>query len=115
MSGGIFVKYEFGLRGHDIGDNFTQMCENAKKYGVKKLQFALAKTVNDVNFDEIGFDEKLAHDIKKKLDEYGLHVSVLGCYIDPVCSNEEALKKSLKRFENFTRYANVFEADMIAT
>ena len=65
------MKYEFGLRGHDIGNNFEEMCENAKKYGVKNLQFAMARTCNDINFDEIGFDEKVANDIKAKLDEYG--------------------------------------------
>ncbi len=109
------MNYEFGLRGHDIGNNFEEMCENAKKYGVKNLQFALAKTCNDINFDEVGFDEKLANDIKAKLDEYGLHVSVLGCYIDPINRNEETLRVLLKRFENFISYAKVFGADMIAT
>lgn len=109
------MKYEFGLRGHDIGNNFEEMCENAKKYGVKNLQFALAKTCNDINFDEIGFDEKVANDIKAKLDEYGLHVSVLGCYINPINPNDEVRETQLRRFKNFISYAKVFGADMIAT
>ncbi len=109
------MKYEFGLRGHDIGNTLDEMCENAKKYGVKNLQFALARTCNDINFDEVGFNEEIAKKIKSKLDEYNLHVSVLGCYIDPI-SNDDAFRTSqLKRFENFISYAKYFDADMIAT
>ena len=63
------MKYTFGLRGHDVGNDFDEMCENAKKHGVKKIQFALAKTVNDINFDAVGFDESVARRIKQKLDE----------------------------------------------
>ena len=109
------MNYEFGLRGHDIGNTFQEMCDNAKKYGVRKLQFALARTCNDINFDEIGFDEKVANDIKAKLDEYNLHVSVLGCYIDPINPNDEVRNTQLTRFKNFISYAKVFGADMIAT
>ena len=109
------MKYEFGLRGHDIGNTLDEMCENAKKYGVKNLQFAMAKTCNNINFDEIGFDEKVANEIKAKLDEYGLHVSVLGCYIDPINPNDEVRNTQLTRFKNFISYAKVFGADMIAT
>ena len=109
------MKYEFGLRGHDIGNTFQEMCDNAKKYGVRKLQFALARTCNDIKFDEIGFDEKVANDIKAKLDEYNLHVSVLGCYIDPINPNDEVRNAQLTRFKNFISYAKVFGADMIAT
>ncbi len=109
------MNYEFGLRGHDIGSNLDEMCENAKKYGVKKLQFALAVTCKDINFDEVGFDEEIAKNIKAKLDEYNLHVSVLGCYIDPISPDIEFRNKQLKRFENFISYAKYFGADMIAT
>lgn len=109
------MKYTFGLRGHDIGNNFDEMCRNAKAAGVKKLQFALAKTVNDVDFDKIGYDEKLSQEIKAKLEENDLHVSVLGCYICPVHSDPQALKTQLKRFENFLYYARDFGADVIGT
>ena len=109
------MKYEFGLRGHDIGNTLQEMCENAKKYGVKNLQFAMARTCNDINFDEIGFGEKVANEIKAKLDEYNLHVSVLGCYIKPINPNDEVRNAQLTRFKNFISYAKVFDADMIAT
>ena len=68
------MKYTFGLRGHDIADNFDDMCRVAKNSGIKKLQFALAKTVNDVNFDTIGYDSELSFKIKKQLSSIRLHL-----------------------------------------
>lgn len=59
--------YKFGMRGHDLGSNFSEMCENAKKHNVSNLQFALAKTVNDKDFFEKGYDASLSKEIKKPL------------------------------------------------
>ena len=109
------MNYSFGLRGHDLADNFNDMCINAKKNGITKLQFAMAKTVNDVNFDTVGYDKELSEKIKKQLDEYGLHVSVLGCYINPVAGDKEVLETQLRRFKNFIHYAKDFGADVIGT
>lgn len=108
-------KYEFGLRGHDIADNFDDMCRLAKENNIKKLQFALAKTVSDLNFDVVGYDEKVADRVKSGLDTCGLDVSVLGCYINPVDVDMEARSIQLKRFENFIRYAKKFNAGGIGT
>lgn len=109
------MDYIFGLRGHDIADNFKDMCLKAKEKNIKKLQFALAKTVTEVNFDEIGYDPEFSARIKEELNRFDLHVSVLGCYISPVASDKEVLATHLKRFRNFLYYAKDFDADMIGT
>lgn len=109
------MKYIFGLRGHDIGNNFEEMCSKAKENGIKKLQLALAKTVNDVDFDSVGYDADLSKKINDKLKENDLHVSVLGCYVAPVHENPDVLKTQLKRFLNFLYYAKDFGADVIGT
>ena len=46
-------EYNFGLRGHDIADKFSDMCKNARENDVSLLQFALAKNCNDIDFDKI--------------------------------------------------------------
>lgn len=109
------MNYEFGLRGHDIADNFEDMCKNAKKAGIKKLQFAMARTMSDINFDEIGYAPELSNKTKKMLEEYKLHVSVLGCYINPVAKDKVILNAQLERFRNFLYYAKDFGADVIGT
>ncbi len=107
--------YKFGMRGHDLGINFMEMCENAKKHGVSNLQFALAKTVNDRNFFEIGYDATLSAEIKKTLDEYNLSVSVLGCYINPIAADKDVCDKQLQLFKDFILYAKDFGAVVIGT
>ena len=52
------MDYEFGLRGHDIADNFEDMCKNAREAGINKLQFAMAKTMPDINFDKLGYPQR---------------------------------------------------------
>lgn len=107
--------FQLGLRGHDIADTFSDMCVLANENDVTNLQFALAKTVSDINFDEVGYDADLSKKIKAKLDEHKLSVSVLGCYINPIAENLEMQKAQLKRFENFIDYAKDFEATVIGT
>ncbi len=106
---------KFGLRGHDIGNSFDEMVKNAVLNDVERLQFALAKTVSDVDFHEVGYNKELSLKIKRALDENNLSVSVLGCYINPVERNEESLEKSLTLFENFICYAKDLDARVIGT
>ena len=109
------MNYEFGLRGHDIADNFEDMCKKAREAGINKLQFAMAKTMSDINFDELGYNPDLSAKVKEKLLEYNLHVSVLGCYINPVAKDKDFLNAQLTRFKYFLYYAKDFCADVIGT
>lgn len=105
----------YGLRGHDIADSFDDMCRTAKEYGIKNLQFALAKTVNNIDFDKTGYDKEVSLKIKTELDKYGLKIAVLGCYINPAEQNTHSLGIQLKRFESFIDYAYDFNAGVIGT
>ena len=105
----------FGMRGHDIGDTFEEMLKNATLHGISKLQFAMAKTVSEYDFNEIGYNADVSREIKAKLEEKGLSVSVMGCYINPVERDEAALERNLTLFENFIRYAKDFNAGVIGT
>ena len=107
--------YKLGMRGHDLGKNIIEMCENAKKHNISNLQFALAKTVQDKDFYQIGYDAELSGEIKKTLDDYKLSVSVLGCYINPIAADEEICRKQLELFKNFILYARDFGAVVIGT
>lgn len=109
------MNFDFGLRGHDIADNFSDMCKLARENDIKKLQFAMAKTISDVNFDELGFDEEFAKKVDAGLKADNLDVSVLGCYINPVDTDSKAKEAQLLRFKNFLRYAKVFNAGGVGT
>ena len=107
---------EFGLRGHDISQNgLEETCRIAAENNVTHLQLALAKTVSDVDFDEIGYTPDLSDSYKKTLNKYNISVSVLGCYIDPINKNPDIRNSQLKRFHNFINYARDFNATVIGT
>lgn len=106
-------KFTFGMRGHDLGENLDDMCAAAVRNNVLNLQFALAKTVSHINFDEVGYDKAVSDSIRSKLVENDLKVSVLGCYIDPI--TQSTLDSQLTRFENFIPYAKDFNAAVIGT
>lgn len=107
--------YRFGIRGHDISDGFASMCSCAVQNNIKNIQFAMAKTVKEVDFDVLGYDETFAGEINRSLRESNLSIPVLGCYINPVHEDEEKRKTQLRRFEAFIRYAEVFHAGVVGT
>lgn len=107
--------YNFGLRGHDIANDFVNMCEKAKENKINLLQFALGKTCNDINFDIVGYDKNISTQISNRLHENMLNVAVLGCYINPVEIDIKSKELQLTRFENFISYCKDFNARVIGT
>ena len=108
-------KISYGLRGHDIADNFSDMCIKAKENGIKKLQFALAKTCNNIDFDAIGYDKNISSEISEELERNMLDTAVLGCYINPIDTVVDEKQTQLRRFENFISYAKDLKAHVIGT
>lgn len=106
---------EIGLRGHDLGNSFEEMLDNAVKNNVTNIQLAMPRTLSQYDFYKIGYDEKISNEVKKSLDDNGLRLSVLSCYINPVEHDEKILERDLTLFENFIRYAKKFNADVIGT
>jgi len=108
-------KYNFGLRGHDIANDFAGMCEKAKENKINLLQFALGKTCNDIDFDAVGYDKNISTQISNRLHEDMLKVAVLGCYINPVETDIKSKKVQLNRFNHFIDYCKDFNARVIGT
>lgn len=108
-------EYNFGLRGHDIADNFVNMCRTAKENHINLLQFALGKTCNDINFDVVGYDKNISDQIVNRLQENMLNIAVLGCYINPVEVDMKLKELQLTRFANFIDYCKDFNARVIGT
>ncbi len=106
-------RFTFGMRGHDLADNFEDMCKAANKADIRNLQFAMAKTMSDIDFNSIGYSEKVAKRVADAFTENKIKISVLGCYIDPI--TEETLEGQLAKFESFIRYAGALDATVIGT
>ncbi len=59
------------------------------------------------------FSPGYAKSISHILDEYGVHISVLGCYINPSSTNKEELQSQLDFFEENLKYAKYMNAHMV--
>lgn len=104
----------FGMRAHDIkADSIADLCRKCEQLGVHTLQLALLKSV--AGLKPGCFNPGLARDIKRELDGHGIHISVLGCYINPVDPNPEVRRRNLKLFEEHIQFAAYLGADMIGT
>lgn len=105
-----------GMRAHDLEyDDIEVLAGKLKEYGMKRIQLALMKSVKDVQQAGGVFDEKIAEKIKSALDKNDVRVSVLGCYINPVCPDPELRKKEMEKFRENIKYARLIGAEMIGT
>lgn len=105
-----------GMRAHDLEyDDIEILAEKLKSYDMKRIQLALMKSVKDVQQAGGVFDEKNAEKIKSALSKNGVQVTVLGCYINPVCPDEELRKKEIAKFKENIKYAKAIGATMIGT
>ncbi len=105
-----------GMRAHDLEyDDIQVLSEKLKEYDMKRIQLALMKSVKDVQQAGGVYDENIANKIKTALDKNGVKVTVLGCYINPVCPDTELRKKEMEKFRENIKYARAIGADMIGT
>ena len=102
----------FGVRGHDIAaDGLSELSKKLKDYGIKSVQLVLKKSCK--GFKEGMFSPSFANKIGKTFEENGVNVAVLGCYINPSCTNEEALKAEMNYFVESLKYARYMNAGVV--
>ncbi len=105
-----------GMRAHDLEYNDIEiLAEKLKRYNMEFIQLALAKSVKEVQDEGYKYSEKTAEKISAALTKNGVKISVLGCYINPVCPDKEARKTEIDKFRENIKYARALGADMIGT
>lgn len=105
-----------GMRAHDIAaQNITELACELEKLDIHAIQFALLKSIHDIDVSDGHFSPGLAHFFRKELEKHDIHISVLGCYINPVAPDPTERLTELKRFREHIKYAHYLGADMIGT
>ena len=102
----------WGVRGHDIkAEDLPELSKKLHEYGISSVQLVLKKSCKD--FSEGMFSPSFAKKIGKTFDENDVEIAVLGCYINPSNTNEEALKKELNYFVESLKYAKFMNAGVV--
>ncbi len=107
----------YGMRCHDIcpkGDIDTVL-DAVRENRIERIQLAMGKSFAGYSFEPGHYSPGFAHMVKEKLDERGIHVAVLGCYINPTTPDEEARERSIAKFIEHLKYAKIIGADMVGT
>ena len=103
---------KFGVRGHDIqADNLSQLATKCENYGVKSLQLVLRRSCE--NFKEGIFSPSFAKYIGNLFADKNIDIDVLGCYINPSCTDENNLKSQLEFFVENLKYARYMNAGVV--
>ena len=107
---------QIGLRAHDYGTNITieKLAENLDKFKPASIQLALSKALSG-SPKPGGLNPAYARRIRKVLNERNIHISVLGCYINPIHPDPDIREKQLCSFEEHLRYARDFDCALVGT
>ena len=107
---------QIGLRAHDYGTNVSarELADILGEFKPASIQLALAKSLSDAP-KLGGLSPGYARRVRETLAAKGIHVAVLGCYINPVHPDPAAREKHLLRFEEHLRHARDFGCPMVGT
>ena len=104
----------FCMRGHDFdADSLEALAEKCRQYGIYGVQLVMPKTVPDFKVGR--FTPAYATAMKETLDAANAKVPILGCYINPSCTNVTELNAQLDRFREQLKYARFINAFAVGT
>jgi sugar phosphate isomerase/epimerase len=107
---------QIGLRAHDYGKNVTpeELASILAEYRPASVQLALAKSFANAP-PPGGLSPGYARRVRRALEEQGIAIAVLGCYINPVHPDPAARESQLRRFEEHLRFARDFGCALVGT
>jgi sugar phosphate isomerase/epimerase len=108
---------QFGMRAHDICAKapVTEVLDRIQALGVQNIQLAMGKSFSDLNVEPGHYSAGLGYYIGTELRKRNIHVSILGCYINPADPREEVRLYSVQKFIEHLKYAKEIGADMVGT
>lgn len=108
---------QFGMRVHDIcpKGSVCEVLDEVQKLHLHYIHLAMNKSFSDVDTSVGHFNAGLGDYVASELRKRDLHVSILGCYINPAHPDEEKRLQQVQRFIEHLKYAKLIGADMVGT
>lgn len=107
-----------GIRLHDTkGTSLAQHLASARDQGFSCAHIALSKTIPGFSMADAPalLTDEMAADVRRLLDEYGIHCAVLGCYLNLATPDEEELARTVACYKAHLRFAKAIGADVVGT
>ncbi len=107
----------YGMRCHDISGSGTveEVLDRVVENGILQIQLAMGISLSEYDFSGGHYSPGLAHRIRRELDKRGIHVAVLGCYINPTDPDEARRQAAVNKFIEHLKFAKILGADMVGT
>lgn len=107
----------YGMRCHDIcpAGEIDAVLDAVQANHIDQIQLAMGKSFPGFNFNPGHYSPGFAHMISGKLKERGIHVAVLGCYINPTNPDEAKRQEEVAKFIEHLKFAKIIGADMVGT
>lgn len=105
-----------GIRAHDIqATTINELIQKLQHWNLKHVQLAPQKSFPALIKKPHDVTPGLARYFRQTLQEANIHISVLGCYINMVASEQNVRQDELAKFYHFIHLLRDFDASMIAT
>ena len=108
---------QFGMRVHDIcgKGTVTEVLDKVQDLGIKYIQLAMSKSFSEVDTSVGHYNAGLGDYVGAECRKRDIHVSILGCYINPAHPDEEKRMLEVQRFIEHLKYSKRIGADMVGT
>jgi len=105
-----------GVRAHDFGKPpLEQLAAEVAAHGLCCVQFAPPKSIPGLDDDAGRLSPGLALHARDTLAARGVHIAVLGCYINLADPDEASRRHHLARFKAYLRLARDFGCSLVGT
>lgn len=105
-----------GVRAHDFGKlPVEELARQIASHGLNCVQLAPVKALAGFDDDSAGIDLGFAAEVRETFRRHGIHISVLGCYINLGDANETSRRPQLERFKHHLRAAKAFGCPIVGT
>ena len=105
-----------GVRAHDFGKlPLEQLAAEVAARGLCCVQFAAPKSIPGLDDDAGRLSPGLALHVRDTLAARGVHIAVLGCYINLADPDDASRRHHLARFKAYLRLARDFGCSLVGT
>lgn len=105
-----------GVRAHDFGKlPVEELARQIAAHGLNCIQLAPVKALAGFDNDTAGIDPGFAAEVRETFRRHGIHISVLGCYINLGDRDAASRRPQLERFKHHLRAAKAFGCPIVGT